>query len=204
MKEVQRQADERARQERERNEEAEHQRHAEETRKRQEFLNRYLSDQSLVNSPDSTQIAVVVVSKDKDYDSALSGKLKAALTNAGAKGSDGLFSEAFLADGLFDRLWAGSSQDAASLELSRHVDWLILCRVESEYEDHPELGNSLTARVTLTVHVVRPDNGIISFAFGLSQAGVGFSKATALEAAYGRVAGALKDKSEIKSLLGGK
>ncbi len=201
---AERQAAEQARQERERKEQAEGLRQVEENRKRQEFLKRYLNDQTIVNSPDSTEICVVVVSKDEEYDPALSGKLVAALAHMGVKGSDGLFSEAFLADGLFGRLWTGSPEDAVSLELSRRVDWLLLCKVDSEYEDNPELGDSLTARLTLSVHIVKTGNGVIHSAFSLSQAGVGFTKPSAQEAANGRMAVALRNRSEIKFLLGGK
>lgn len=198
-----RQANEHAQQERERKEQAERLHQAEETRKRQVFLKKYLNDQTIVNSPDSTEITVVVVNKNKESDPALSGKLLAALADVGMKGSAGLISGAFLADGYFDRLWAGSPQDVASLELARRVDWLLLCKVDSEFENNPELGDSLSAHMTLSVHIVRTENGVIHSAFSLSQAGVGFTKAAALEAANDRMAVALKDRSEIKSLLGG-
>jgi len=173
-------------------------------REHEAFLNRYLANRSARSKPALTGIAVVAAhAASPRIERDLATTLATTLRTEGIAVIEDLFTDAFVADGLFDKLSAGSGQAAEQLDLGTYTDYVLLCKIDVSFSEHPTLQNVQSAAVKANVTLIKAGTGHVVTDISLSEAGPGFSKADARNAAYERVAGAIGEQLELKAVLEG-
>ncbi|GAK55592.1 hypothetical protein U27_02426 [Candidatus Vecturithrix granuli] len=79
----------------------------------------------------------------------------------------------------FDDMFNGRGGEIERRELSRYSQYIILGKRTLTFVEHPELENAMTATISLAIHLVSSQTGIIHASFTLQEKGVGFSKDSA-------------------------
>ena len=155
--------------------------------KRESFLNRYIGNLSFINKPSSVDVAVIVISDVGKTDPRVSQKISSQLKSKAVNASMSFFSDQFVADGLFERMFKGDAKVIKQLELAHHIDYAILGKNSISFAENPEMQNLITAKVVLEIHVISSKSGATEDSFSISEVGVGFSKSNAEEAALEKI-----------------
>lgn len=139
--------------------------------------------------PASKDWAVLIVDDSGKANRTLSSQIGDLLRKQGKRlSSPSLFSGAFVSNGDFDRLFDGSSDDAARLEAQAFFKYAVLGRRSVSFtQQDASLENVLTATVTLELHVVEGASGAVVNSATFEQNGAGFSKSKAEQAANERI-----------------
>jgi hypothetical protein len=172
-------AERRIQEERRRKEEAERLARKQAEQQREAFLNRYLLNRSFINSPDSQEVAVLVIDEENRVNHHITQKIVSLLKTKGFNITSSLFSDKFVSDGMFERIFIGSADVVSSLELPKHSDYIILGKKSVNFTENPDLLNVLTAHATIEIHVISARTGSVIDSFNVSEVGAGFSKSNA-------------------------
>ena len=150
------------------------------------FLNRYLMT-SLLNNPETQDVVVLVIDEDNKINQNVSRKITSLLKDKGLNLTTSLFTESFVIDGLFEKIFAGNANEAKHLELSKHSDHVILGKKRVSFTENPDLQNMITAKASIEIHVTSSETGAMEDCFTIEETGAGFSKSIAEEAAMERI-----------------
>lgn len=130
--------------------------------------------------PPSDETAVLIVDENNAIHARLTSQITAILQKKGVKlTTSPIFTDAVIHDGTFDRLFQGHSVDAQHFQ--PYFKYGMLGRTTVSFEKHPELENTITALVTLEMHIVSSRSGVSEESLFIRQKGVAFS-ATEAEA----------------------
>jgi len=169
--------------------------------KREMFKSTYLRDRSflLVNHPATNQAAVVIV-EDNMINQPL-GKSVASIFDAkGLKTTTTLFTDRFVKDGLFEKLFVGGDAgEIDALELAPNVNLLILGKRMTSLTTNADLQNIITAKVTLDAKTISIKSDQAADSFTVSETGVGFSKDAAVTAAMDKILNRWRDTLQVEN-----
>lgn len=172
---------------------------------RDAFLNRYLSNRSLRKQPGLRRVAIVVsTTAAPRIDRDLSTNLTTTLRTSGVSMIEDLFTDAFIADGMFDKLSGGSGRTAEQLQLATYTDYVLLCKATVSFSEHSALEKVLSASVKAHATLIDTATGHVLTEFSVSGTGAGFSKADAQNAAYERVASAIGEQLDMNMIFEGR
>jgi hypothetical protein len=153
---------------------------------REAILNRYLMT-SLLNNPETQDVVVLVIDEDGKINHDVSQKITSLLKDKGLNLTTSLFTEPFVIDGLFEKIFVGDANEVKNLELSKHSDHVILGKKRVGFTENPDLQNMITANASIEIHVTSSETGTIEDSFTIEETGAGFSKLIAEEAAMERI-----------------
>lgn len=189
--EEKRREDQRAAQEREallkKQEEA---RKLEEQRKAQEHearLNRYITSRSVSNQHEITDVAIIVVNENNSIDYQTANRLSLQLKSNGFNVYPSFFTQAFVDDGMFERIFRGDAGKTAELELATFVDSIFMGKKEVSFKNNSDLQDIITTRINVEVNIISAESGMVKDSFLTSEIGAGFSKNNAEEEVMERV-----------------
>lgn len=157
------------------------------TEKREAFLNQYIQDRSFFNQPNSKEIAVMLIDETGEPTQDLDQMIAASLIKEGVKATISLFTKRFIVDGIFEKIFNGSSDEIKKLELLKHCDYIFLGKYSVKYIENPDLQNMITAKVTIVLNIIDVKRRTIKNRFTLTKAGVGFSQDSAKSLAKERI-----------------
>lgn len=160
---------------------------------REAFLNRYLIT-SLLNNPETQDVVVLVIDEDNKINHDVSQKITSLLKDKGLNLTTSLFTESFVIDGLFEKIFVGDANEVKNLELSKHSDRLILGKKKTDFTENPDLQNMITAKASVEIHVTSSETGTIEDSFTIEETGAGFSKSIAEGAAMERILAIISQK----------
>ncbi|MEO0266391.1 MAG: hypothetical protein ABIM43_07300 [candidate division WOR-3 bacterium] len=187
-------AERRIQEEQRRREEAERLARREAEQQREAFLNRYLSNRSFVNRPDSQEVAVLVIDEQNRVNLDITQKIASLLKIKRFNITSSLFSGKFVSDGMFERIFNGSAGDVSNLELPKHSDYIILGKKSVNFTENPDLMDVLTAHAAIEIHVIYARTGTVVDSFNVSEVGAGFSKPNAESIAMERIFKKLEER----------
>ncbi len=164
-------------------------------RRHEAYLNRYLLSESLLNQPQSTEVALLVIDETGKENKTTAQYITSRLNEKGFNTSESLFTAEFISDGKFDDIFNGNQQEVTKLNLSKYCDQILLGKSSANFTQNPNLENMLTAEVSTEFRLISTKTGAIESSFTLSGAGVGFSKSDAEKLALERIANRLKSRS---------
>jgi|TARA_Y100000031_G_C8231255_1_gene391005 hypothetical protein len=157
------------------------------------FLNRYLSSRSFTNRPESSEVAVIIIDTEKQANHDTSQKIADSLKAKGINTTSTLFSDQFIFDGLFEKIFNGNSSEIKKLELSKYSDKIVLGKSTVTFTENPEI-QTITARLTINFCIISSKTGSIKNRFSLSEVGPGFSKTAAQDMAIERIVNAFQQR----------
>ena len=168
----------------EKQQEEERKRAAEQERIRKEqehedLLNRYIANRAVKNLPDSQEVAVLVIDDDRERQNLLNQEIIAVLKKNNFQPTTFLFTDQFISDGIFEKIFNGNFYDISQLELQSHCDHLIIGKVATSFLKNPDMMNMITAKLDLNLHVISAQTAAATDLIIVSGKGVGFSKETA-------------------------
>jgi len=156
-------------------------------RDNENFLNRYLLSRSFLNMPESQEVVVIVIDEGVKVSQDISQKIVALLKTKGVNATASLFTNSFVSDGIFEKIFKGDAGEVRKLELSKHSDHLILGKKLVNFTENPEMQNMITAKASIEIHIVSSKTGTIVDSFTITETGAGFSRATAEEMVIERI-----------------
>lgn len=142
------------------------------------FISRYLN-LSPARKPNAKTIAVVAVTEDGTLNRSVNNAIVNRLNASSAESTSSLFKLEFVSDGLFSKLFSGSSDIISKLKLGDLTDSILLARQNVHYTENVSLQNVLTASMQLEfmiLPVAAPDQ---ARTWTLTVVGPGFDKKTA-------------------------
>ena len=155
--------------------------------KRETLRNTYLRDRPPMNRSVNKQAAIVMV-EDKMLNQPLAKGIAAFFDAKGLRSTTTLFTDRFVTDGLFEKLFTGGgSSEIAELELASDADQLILGKRTASFTTNPDLQNMITAKVTLEAKTISVKSAQTVDTFSVSETGVGFSNDAAVTAAMDKI-----------------
>ncbi|MGQ9571259.1 MAG: hypothetical protein ACUVUQ_10585 [Thermodesulfovibrionales bacterium] len=187
-------AERRIQEERRRREEVERLSRQQAEQQREAFLNRYLSNCSFINRPDSQEVAVLVIDEDNRVNHDITQKIASLFNTKRFNVTSSLFSSKFVSDGMYGRIFNGSASDVSGLELAKYGDCIILGKKFVNFTENPDLLNVLTAHATIEIHVITARTGTVIESFNISEVGAGFSKPSAESMAMERTFKKLEER----------
>lgn len=141
-----------------------------------------------VSKPLSQAIAVLIVNDQRGIEWTLSSQIQSILKRKGKNvTTPALFTQNFVANGQFDRLFQGDTHEAQRLQVQYHFKSAILGKKTVSFVENSDLENMITATVKLEVHVVSSVSGTIQESILLSAKGPGFSQDDAEKIAIERI-----------------
>ena len=173
--------------EQQRQEEAKRQEEQRFAQEHEAFLNRYLSTRSFTNNSESLEVAVLVIDADSAISQDITREIALSLKNETLNVTPSLFTDYFVSDGIFDKIFGGDTGKAKDLALSKYSDLLILGKKEVNFTENPELQNMITAKVFIEIHIISSESGTIEDSIKATETGAGFSKETAEGMAMERI-----------------
>lgn len=195
VQEEQRKREEALKLEQQKREEAKRLEEQRDAREREDFLNRYLLSRSFLNRPESQEVAVLVIDEGNRVNRDVNQKIKSVLKNKGLNATASLFSDQFISDGVFDRIFEGDAEKVKKLELLKHTDYIILGKKTVAFSENPDMQNMITARTIVEFRIISAKTGVIEDSFTISEVGAGFSKATSEGLAIERILKKLSDRN---------
>lgn len=173
--------------EQQRQEEAKRQEEQRLAQEHEAFLNRYLTTRSFTNNPESPEVAVLVIDEDNTISQDITREIALSLKNERLNVTSSLFTGAFVSDGIFEKIFGGDADYVRKLELSKYCDHGIFGKKEVNFTENPELQNMTTAKVSIEIHILSSETGMIEDNFKITETGAGFSKEAAAGMAMERI-----------------
>jgi phosphopantetheinyl transferase (holo-ACP synthase) len=151
---------------------------------------RYLAqytDTSFTRKPGTKTIAIVAASENAIWNNAVNAALVSRFKREPVQLAPSFFKPAFVSDGLFNDVFAGSSGLFKRLELPKSLDGLLLAREKVQYSSDPSLENVITASMGLDVETLQIGSQAQSQTWTFNAAGAGFKQADARKLAEERL-----------------
>jgi hypothetical protein len=145
----------------------------------EDMLNRYIANRSFKNLPNSHEIAVLVIDDDRERENLFNQEIIVFLKNNNFNPTTFLFTDQFIADGIFEKIFNGNFYDISKLELYSHCDYLIIGKVATSFLENPDMLEMITAKLDLKLHVVSVQTAAATDLIVVRSKGVGFSKESA-------------------------
>ena len=143
--------------------------------------------------PLSNDNAVLIVETGKGIDRAFSSTIASLLQQRGVRiKMPSLFTSSFVANGSFDQIFDGSSDDAERLQLPQHFKSAVFGKKTVSLVTHPDQEGLITANVTLELHVVSAQSGTIQTSLSYAKRELGFSNDIAIQKAEEQILQELK------------
>jgi curli biogenesis system outer membrane secretion channel CsgG len=133
------------------------------------------------NGADSNKVAILVKSEEDALDESMARSLADVLRSNYVRAEDGFFTDAFIADGLFDRWLDGSERDFKASSLSAQSKYAILAQKRDTLASSRELKGLITGTGRLDIHVIRTSDGQFVEEFSVAAKGSGTTQADAEE-----------------------
>lgn len=163
------------------------------------FLQRYLLSRNFLNKPESQEVAVIVIDEGTKVNQDISQKIASLLKAKGVDATPSLFTSSFVSDGIFEKIFKGDAIEVKKLELSKHSDYLMLGKKVVNFTENPQMQNMITAKASIEIHVISSKTATIEDSFTITEAGAGFSRATAEEMVIERILKKFAERS-LKAL----
>jgi len=158
-------------------------------------------DTAISNKANRKDVAVLIINKDKKSVSSNLGLLNdwvvESLNDGQTAGISGLFSEGFIENGNFEKVYQGRRGIVKDLNLEKCVDFILLGKEEEEYVQDSSLSDLYSCKIELEIKIISAESGEILGSSTFQAAGVGIDKEKAAIQASQRVA----DKPKTYILL---
>jgi len=153
----------------------------------QKYLAKYLNDTDRVRRPGAKTTAVITSSEDGKLEHIVNSALANHLKMNSVEVISSLFKPEFVSDGLFLKVFEGSTAVVNKLELARFLDALILAKVTVHYSTDASLANVMTANMQLEVLSIPITGNIQNQAWKFMANGAGFKETEARRMAEERL-----------------
>jgi hypothetical protein len=158
------------------------------------YLNRYLLSGSLLNHPQSNEVAILVIERESSLVEEIDQEMASRLKSKGVNATASLFTGRFVSDGKFEKIFSGDADEIQKLELPKHCDQIVLGKSSVNFTQNLQMEDMISAKVTMEFRIISTKTGALEDRFTLSEVGVGFSRAAAKELAIERIAGSLETR----------
>lgn len=115
-----------------------------------------------VRHPDATDnsiVAVAVVDTAAQFNAEVGHTISQQLSTRHVKARSDFFSNALIADGIFDHIFSGAANDILDLGFARSCAYIVLVHRTSDLVVRPDLQRMITGRGSLDIRVVRTVDG---------------------------------------------
>lgn len=146
------------------------------------------------NNAARRDVGFAVVDDRKGWDAQASSLLAAAWAARDAGLRHVLMTAAFGSRSYFDPLYAGNPSLLGRARLAQQLDALLLARKSTEFSSDPELPNIVTARTTVTAHLIDARTGALLVSAEAADLGQGGLRAHAEKQAFERAADTLVEQ----------
>jgi|GEM_PF-3362407 len=153
------------------------------------LINYFNVEKSFENdvSTETMKIAVIIIDIENHSIHDISKKVAARLNKNKINVTTSLFTNQFVIDGIFDKIFDGDAEVIQSLKLSEYCDYLILGKSSASYNEGSEFQGMITATVSIRINIISSKTGNGKGYFDVSEPGAGFSKAEAEKLASERI-----------------
>jgi hypothetical protein len=159
------------------------------------FIARYLKN-APAKVTDIKQIAVAVESEDGKWSKEVGRLISKIFESESTKPFASVFSNDFLADGLFTEIFQGTLTPIQKLDLAKNFDFLILGKLTVEYSTNPTLEDVITATLSFDLMAFNLAEEDQKATQSFSAAGAGFKNIDALKQAEERLIKQLRENSK--------
>lgn len=160
-----------------------------------DYVAKYVNSEK--REPGAKMLAIAIVSEQGEFNRSLASAIEERIKSGGMKALQSQFTPSFIADGLFTEAFGGTMSVFDKLDLALSLDAVLLGRQTVEYEAHPTLENTITARMSLeTVFVPLGKRGR-SKSWTFTANGPGFSEKQARSMAEERIVKQIKAATNL-------
>ena len=165
---------------------------------REEYIKKYIAQSTIPTK--TAKIAVLVVDDGGHPNSTSTQLIRSFFQDRGFESTASLFTESFVSDNLFKEVFSGSSGQVRKLELTKYASHILLGKQSTTFSNNPDLQDLVTANVSLELHFVSSESGLIEDSFLSTKTGAGFNKANAEQDALKKVLAELgKRETRLKN-----
>jgi len=150
------------------------------------FLARYLNS-GVTRSPGATMLAVVVATENGAFNHSLCTELANHFHQGNVETVASMFTPEFVSDGLFAKVFNGSTSLFNDLELAQTLDAVVLARQTVQFSKDASMENLVTASMQLDVVLASVTTRGQSQSWTFTVAGAGFNNQAARQAAEERL-----------------
>ncbi len=148
-------------------------------------------DTALSNTANRTDIAVLIISRDKKSGAlnrgSLNDRLVESLNDGQTTGISGLFKEGFIENGNYEKVYQGKRSIVKDFGLEKYVDFILLGKEDEEYVQNPDLSDLYSCKMKLEIKILSAESGESLGSNTFQAAGVGIDKEKAAIQARQRV-----------------
>jgi hypothetical protein len=120
---------------------------------REELLARYVVPGQLRNTPERKEIAVLIEDENQNPNGVVGSALAAVLQAKSANASASFFTAQFIADGTFDKVFAGSAGVLDKMVLTNSADVLLLGRQKVRYSETEAVKGVVTVTASMMLEL---------------------------------------------------
>ena len=164
-------------------------------RNHEAYLERYLAERTMVNAPETREVAVLVVDQERRVDHEKGQAIASILQKQHINATSSLFTDKFAADGLLEKVLANEQGDIKLLDLASHVDELLFVKTVAKFSDTRQVAGLVTAKLMATFRTVDVATGRVLGGYALESTGVGSDNQKAEALAMERIMAAYTSRA---------
>ena len=160
---------------------------AEAEAEKRKHIARNLRSTETFRTPGLLAVAVAVANPEGRLDESLTAQLASLLPPARVNASGGLFTPAFVADGMLHKLLASESSELVRLGLPTLTDYLLLGTYRVQFSTNTQFGGFVTASLQFEASVLKSATGVVQETISDTMSGAGVDTEKAESAAKERL-----------------
>lgn len=142
------------------------------------FLNKYIN-LSIVNSPLTKEIAILVIDESDKENNEIESKIASIIRSAIMNPVLSLFKRPFIQERLFAGIFSGDISTIKEFQLENRIDFLIFGKINKDFKRNEELQDVISAHLGIDIKIYSCVKGVLVNSASLKTTGAGFSNAEA-------------------------
>ena len=160
---------------------------AEAEAEKRKHIARNLRSTETFRTPGLLAVAVAVANPEGQLDESLAAQLASLLPPARVNATGGLFTPAFVADGMLHKLLASGNSELVRLGLPTLTDYLLLGTYRVQFSTNTQFGGFVTASLQFDASVLKSATGVVQEKISDTMSGAGVDTEKAESAAKERL-----------------